>query len=39
VTPLDMAMGKGGGRGGNDTNPHKATAALIRTLLSAEAAK
>jgi uncharacterized protein len=39
VTPLDMAMGKGGGRGGNDTNPHATTAALIRTLLSAEAAK
>jgi ankyrin repeat protein len=39
VTPLDMAMGKGGGRGGNDTNPHEATAALIRTLLSTGLAK
>ncbi|HUI79441.1 MAG TPA: ankyrin repeat domain-containing protein [Bryobacteraceae bacterium] len=39
VTPLDMAMGKGGGRGGNDTPPHETTAALIRALLSPEAAR
>jgi ankyrin repeat protein len=34
VTPLDLAMGKGGGRGGNDTPSHQSTAALIRTLLA-----
>ena len=37
VTPLDMALGKGGGRGGNGAPAHETTAALIRTLLGAAA--
>jgi ankyrin repeat protein len=35
-TPVDMAMGKGGGRGGA---VHESTAALIRSLLPADTAK
>lgn len=36
LTPLDMAMGKAGGRGGNGGNAHETTAALIRTLMANE---